>query len=100
MDVLRSIYKGNLELAGGAFHLKGIVSGDLRVGDGACVDLQGIVKGDVLVLEGARLFMRGLVGGKVTNSGGALCVTGLVKGPVLGSQTACSSAEEFLSIPV
>lgn len=69
MDVLRRIYKGNLELVSGTFHLKGIVSGDLEVGAGASVDLQGIVKGDVVVLEGARLFMRGIVGGKLTNAG-------------------------------
>lgn len=97
MNVLRHIYKGDLELASGAFHVKGIVSGDLRVGEGASVDLQGIVKGNVLVLEGAKLFMRGLVGGKVTNAGGAVCVTGLVKGSVVGSQIFCDSSEEFFS---
>lgn len=98
MNVLRQMYKGNLDLASGSFHLKGIVSGDLSVGDGAYVDLQGIVKGDVLVFQGAKLFLRGIVGGKVTNMGGALCVTGLVKGPVLGGQVPCSSSEEFFSI--
>ena len=79
MREMNGVHRGTFEVSRESLLIKGMIYGDVLIGEGADVEMRGMIFGN-LVQSGGNLHIRGLVDGNVTNRGGTLWVTGIVKG--------------------